>query len=168
VTPLLVLHGLGAEAGAKDWRATLDAGAWDGAWEAPDLPDVQFFDPADLVMVALQFLRDAAWDEPPVILAVGEQFAVAEVLALGERAASIVIVDAVPVVDLDVDECQRRIYEWLRGVADDPDAVHGLPPFMDSAFWQRQRAAINVPVLTLEGGDPASVLARVRAWWGDA
>ncbi len=167
MTGLLVLHRLSDERRGAPWRATLETGAWDGPWDAADLPDQDYYDRADLVMVALARLRSLGWSQPPVVVAVGSQFAVAELLALGGRAAAIALVDAPAVLDVSPDEEQRLQYEWLRRYGDDPGPHHDLAPFCDAAFAARQRAAITVPVVEMADTSPAGVLATVRAWWGD-
>ena len=173
--PLLVLHDLGVKRGAADWRDALDAGGWAGPWSAPDLPGhgeaplgCDYYDPADLVMIALWWLRERAWSALPVVLAVGQQAVVGEFLALGGRASGLVLVEAPPVVDLDPEESQRITYGWLRslaGVGADSRGPHRLPPQTDAAWSARQRAAISVPMLELDDAAPAEVLAAARAWW---
>lgn len=167
MTPLLVLHRLGDERGAAAWREALEADGWDGEWDASDLPDHDYYDRADLVMVALQTLRAVAWSEPPLAVAVGSQFVVAELLALSGRASGIALVDAPVVLDVDPDEEQRLQYEWLRRYADDPGPHQDLAPFCDATFAAQQRAAITVPIVEMSNAAPSDVLARLRAWWGD-
>ena len=167
MTPLLVLHRLGDEGGATAWRTALEAGGWNGEWDASDLPGHDYFDPADLVMAALHTSRGIEWAEPPLVVAVGSQFVVAQLLALAGRASGIVLVDVPPILDVDPDESQRLQYDWLRRVADDPGRPRGLPPFTDAPFWASQRAAIRVPALELPDNAPGDVLATVRDWWGD-
>jgi len=186
MTPLLVLHRLGDERGAAEWRDALVRDGWRGPWSAPDQPghadapwEADFYDPSHLVIAPLRHLHETAWSERPVVVAVGVQSAAAELLALGGRAAAIVLVDqaAGPWPD-DVDEIQRAEYAWLRALADDPEAQapapygrtdprtrHGCSPRHDPAYAARQRAAIAVPVLELEDDDPSQVLGAVRAWW---
>jgi hypothetical protein len=167
MTPLLVLHRLGDERGAAEWRAALDADGWDGEWDASDLPEHDYYDRADLVMVALQRLRTVDWSKPPLVVAIGSQFVVAELLALAGRASGIALVGAPAVLDVGPDEEQRLQYEWLRRYADDPGPHQDLAPFCDAAFAAEQRAAITVPVLELANAAPGEILASVRAWWGD-
>jgi hypothetical protein len=167
MTPLLVLPRLSDASDAAAWRGALDSDGWDGAWDASDLPRHDYFDRADLVMVALQTLREVAWAEAPLVLAVGSQFVVAELLALAGRACGIVLVDAPEVLDVGPDEEQRLQYEWLRRYADDRGRHQDLAPFCDVAFAARQREAITVPILELRAGARSEILATVRAWWGD-
>jgi hypothetical protein len=119
-------------------------------------------------MVALRWLRERAWPEVPVVVAVGQQAVVGEFLALGGRACGLVLVDTTPVLDVDPDESQRLVYEWMRARAENggnPRVLHRLPPQTDAAWSARQRAAIAVPVLELEGTGESEVVAETRAWW---
>jgi hypothetical protein len=186
VTPLLVLHRLGDARGGADWRDALVRDGWPGPWSAPDQPghagapwEADFYDPSHLVIAPLRHLRETVWSERPVVVAVGVQSSAAELLALGGRAAAIVLVDppAGP-WPTDAEEVQRGEYAWLRALADDPDAQarapygrtdprtrHGCSPRHDPVYAAKQRAAITVPVLELETKDPQQVLDTVRAWW---
>jgi hypothetical protein len=175
LTPLIVLHDLGEMRGAADWRNALDAGGWAGPWSAPDLPghgeaawECDYYDPADIVMIALRWLRERAWSAIPVVVAVGQQAVVGEFLALGGRASGLVRVDAPSVMDLDPDESQRITFEWLRALADDSAdsrMPRRLPPQTDAAWSARQRAAISVPMLELDAAPETEVLAAARVWW---
>jgi hypothetical protein len=173
---LLVIHDLGVMRGAADWREAIGAGGWAGPSAAPDLPghgeaawECEYYDPADVVMIALRWLRDRAWPAMPVVVAVRQQAVVGQFLALGGRASGLVLVDAPPVTDLDPDESQLMTYEWLRALADDvaadSRAPRRLPPQTDAAWSAQQRAAISVPVLDLGAGPAPEVLAKARAWW---
>jgi hypothetical protein len=186
MTPLLVLHRLGDERGGAAWREALARRGWAGAWSAPDQPghadapwEADFYDPSHLVIAPLRHLHDTAWSERPIVVAVGVQSSAAELLALGGRAAGVVLVDqpAGPWPE-EADDIQRAEYEWLRALADDPEAQapappgrtdprtrHGCAPRHDAEYSTRQRAAIAVPVLELEIDDPPQVLTAVRAWW---
>jgi hypothetical protein len=186
VTPLLVLHRLGDANGGARWRDALVSDGWPGPWSAPDQPghadapwEADFYDPAHLVVAPLRFLHEIEWSERPVVVAVGVQSAAAELLALGGRAAAIVLVDppAGPWPE-DAEEVQRAEYMWLRVLANDPESQaappygrtdprtrHGVSPRHDPGYAARQRAAIDVPVLELDDENPSQVLAVVRSWW---
>ena len=186
MNPLLVLHALGDERGGAPWREALSRDGWDGAWSAPDQPghadapwETDFYEPAHLVMAPLRHLLDTGWRERPVVVAVGRHTTAAELLALGDKTAAIVLVDAPSAPEFaNAEECQRAEYEWLRSLADDPGAHapapygrtdprtrHGLTPRHDEEYAERQRAAVPVPVLELDAADPENVLAAVREWW---
>jgi hypothetical protein len=184
--PLLVLHDLGEERGGAAWRDALVQGAWDGPWSAPDQPghggapwEADYYEPAHLVMAPLRHLLDTGWRERPVIVAVGASADAGELLALGGKAAGVVVVDR-PCMPGDVtpDESIGADYAWLRRLADDPAAQApapygrtdprtrlGLAPHHNPQYAARQRAAIPVPVLEVDRREPAEVLATVRQWW---
>ena len=186
MTPLLVLHAFGDERGGAPWRDALEADAWDGPWAAPDQPghgaapwETDFYEPAHLVIAPLRVLHQLAWVERPVVVGVREAATAAELLALGGRAAALVLVDA-PVDNrpCDPDAVQAEEYSWLRRIADDPDAQPvpapgaadprlrlGLTPRRDPDHATRQRSAVPVPVLELEGSAPEAVLGAARSWW---
>ena len=188
MTPLLVLHRLGDERGGAAWRDALVQDGWSGPWSAPDQPghadapwEADFYDPSHLVIAPLRHLHETEWSERPVVVAVGVQSSAAMYLALGGRAAAIVLVDQPGPGPDDVEEVQRAEYAWLRGLADDPEAQapapygrtdprtrHGCTPRFDAEYAATQRAAITVPVLELEAASPPDVLARVRTWWASA
>jgi hypothetical protein len=186
VTPLLVLHRLGDERGGAEWREALSTGGWSGPWSAPDQPghadarwEADYYEAAHLVIAPLRQLHIDEWSERPVIVAVGAQSSAAELLALGGRAAAIVLVDkpAGPWPE-SAGEIQHAEYAWLRVLADDPESQapaphgrtdprtrHGCTPRHDPAFAAKQRAAISVPVLELDAASAPEVLSAVRAWW---
>ena len=130
-------------------------------------------------MAPFRHLLETEWRERPVIVAVGAQTTAAELLALGGKAAGIALVDAFTGPGpASAEECQRAEYAWLRALADDPDAQapapygrtdprtrHGVTPRFDPRWAAAQREAVPVPVLELDGGEPAEVLAAVREWW---
>lgn len=186
MTPLLVLHRLGDERGGAAWRETLLKVGWPGPWAAPDQPghagaawEADYYEAAHLVIAPLRHLHETEWSERPVVIAEGVQSAAAELLALGGRAAAMVLVDR-PVGPWpeEAHEIQRAEYEWLRVLADDPEAQapapygrtdprtrHGCTPRHDPAFAAKQRASVSVPVLELDAAPAPEVLAEVRAWW---
>jgi hypothetical protein len=185
VNPLLVLHRFGCEDGGAPWREALRSDAWPGEWSAPDLPghgdapwDGDCYEPTDLVITPLRHLRELAWAERPVVLAILQQSVAAELLALGRRAAGIALVEPRHGPSPTANENQLAEYSWLRSLADDPDAQapaparstdprtrHGCTPRFDAGYAERQRAAITVPVLELGWSSPVQVLAEVRVWW---
>lgn len=183
--PLLVLHRFGCREAGAPWREALRDDAWPGKWSAPDLPghgdaswDGDCYEPTDLALAPLRHLRELAWSEPPVVLAILQQSSAAELLALGGRAAGIALVEPRRGPSPDAVANQSAEYSWLRALADDPESQapapagrtdprtrHGCTPRYDAGYAERQRAAITVPVLELEWSSPAQVLAEVRAWW---
>jgi hypothetical protein len=186
VTPLLVLHRLGDERGGAAWRDALSTAGWSGPWSAPDQPghataawEADYYEAAHLVIAPLRHLHETNWTERPLVIAEGVQATAAELLALGGRAAAIVLVDKPDGPwPADENENQRAEYAWLRVLADDPQSQaaapygrtdprtrHGLTPRADRAWSARQRAAIAVPVLELDAASEPEVLAAVRAWW---
>ena len=186
MNPLLVLHELGDAHGGARWREALVRDGWDGAWSAPDQPghgdapwEADFYEPAHLVMAPLRHLLETGWRERPVVVGVGAHASAAELLALGGRAAGVVLVGVPPAPHhANAEECQRAEYGWLRAVADDSEAQapapygrtdprlrHGLTPRYDPDYAAQQRSAVPVPVLELDAGEPANVLAAVREWW---
>lgn len=186
MTPLLVLHRLGAPRGAAEWRDALTIHGWDGPWSAPDQPghgtaawECDYYEAAHLAIAPLRHLQDTDWREAPVVIGEGVAAEAAQMLALGGRASAVVLVGA-PATPETVDPgvVQAAEYEWLRGIADDPDAQapapigrtdprtrHGITPRIDPDYSRRVRAAITVPVLDLEDGPPTDVLAAVKEWW---
>ena len=186
MTPLLVLHRLGAARGAADWRDVLTTDGWDGPWSAPDQPghgtaawECDYYEVAHLVIAPLRHLLDTGWREQPLVIGEGVAAEAAQLLALGGRASAVVLVGAPAVPDtVDPVTVQAAEYEWLRGVADDPAAqapapigrtdprtAHGITPRVDPGYSRRQRAAITVPVLELDDAPPSEVLAAVKEWW---
>jgi hypothetical protein len=180
------LHRLGDERGGAEWREALTNEGWPGPWSAPDQPghatapwEADYYEAAHLVIAPLRHLHETEWSERPVVVAVGVQSAAAELLALGGRAAAIVLVDgpAGPWPE-GADEIQHAEYAWLRVLADDPEAQapapygrtdprtrHGCTPRHDPAYAAKQRAAVSVPVLELGAASAPDVLAAVRTWW---
>ena len=186
MTPLLVLHALGEARGGASWRDALIADGWDGPWSAPDQPghgdapwEADFYEGAHLVIAPFRHLVETGWRARPIVVAVGAQAAAAELLALGGKAAAIVLVDPPRgPFPADAAASQRAEYAWLRAVADDPDAQapapygrtdprtrHGISPRHDARYASGQRAAVPVPMLQLDASEPANVLAKVRQWW---
>jgi pimeloyl-ACP methyl ester carboxylesterase len=166
MTDLLVLHDLGAPGGGE-W-ATAFAG-WRGRVLAPDLPGHNGAPPpvggqystGDAVYVALDLLRADAPDDL-VVVGVGHNGAAAQILALGGRAAGLVLVDGLGgpwlgPVDLDARqrEMRRRILTTPAAMSEpasgatDPRAAMVVGA-ADRGFAVRQAEAMPVPVLLIE------------------
>lgn len=192
MTALVVIHDLGDPDGGAAWRAA--AAAWDGDVLAPDLPGHGEAPPpvgghheqGDAVFTIAPLLAERA-GPPPLVVGVGVNGHVAQVLALGGRAAGLVLVDGLGGPWLDVAgrndalrEHRRRILATpaalgpppARGL--DPRAALGVPPRSDLAFALDMARAMPVPTLLVEspaslaGGDvpaafPDAVLHRVAA-----
>ena len=166
MTDLLILHDLGAPGGGE-WAAAF--AGWPGRVLAPDLPGHNGTPPpvggqhtaGDAVFVALDLLRVDVPDEL-VVVGVGHNGAAAQVLALGGRAAGLVLVDGLggpwlgPVeIDAQQREMRRRILTTPAAMAmpapgeDDPRATMVVGP-ADRGFAVRQAEAMPVPVLVIE------------------
>ena len=166
MTDLLVLHDRGAPGGAE-W-ATAFAG-WPGRVLAPDLPGHDGTPPpvgghhetCDAVYVALDLLRDEAPDEL-VVVGVGHNGTAAQILALGGRAAGLVLVDGLGGPWLEPAEIDARQREMRRRILTTPEAMSPPAPgaadprttmvvgAADRAFAVRQAEAMPVPVLLIE------------------
>lgn len=175
MTDLLVLHDVGAAGGGKWADAFAD---WPGRVLAPDLPGHNGAPPptggnyetGDAVYVALDLLRvTPAQDrvDELVVVGVGHNGAAAQVLALGGRAAGVVLVDGLGGPWADVDAVDRHMLavrravlttpgalDWPAPGSDDPRATLVVEP-MDRDFAIRQAEAMPVPTLLIE--TPASV-----------
>jgi hypothetical protein len=139
-----------------------DAARWPDPSVVPDWSTGDWYEPSDLVIEALRVLRDTAWTERPIVVAVGPHHTAGELLALGGRAAALVLVgDDAPAI-ADPRAAQACEYAWLRARA---DGAGGVNPRRDAEHTARQRAAIPVPVLELPDAAPHDVLAEVSRWW---
>ena len=166
MTDLLVLHDLGAP-GGSEWAAAF--ADWPGRILAPDLPGHNGAEPpvgghyesCDAVYVALDLLRS----EPPrelVVVGVGHNGAAAQILALGGRAAGLVLIDGLGGPWLEPADIERRQREMRRRILTTRAAISQPAPgavdpratmvvgAADRAFAVRQAAAIPVPVLLIE------------------
>lgn len=122
MTDLLVLHDLGAPGGGE-WAAAF--ADWPGRVLAPDLPGHNGTPPpvggqhatGDAVYVALDLLRDEPSHEL-VVVGVGHNGAAAQILALGGRAAGLVLFDGLGGPWLEPDEIEKR---RPRDAPTDPD-----------------------------------------------
>ncbi len=166
MTDLLVLHDVGAPGGGE-WAAALVG--WPGRVLAPDLPGHNGMPPpigghyetGDAVFVALDLLRAEAPDEL-IVVGVGHNGASAQILALGGRAAGLVLVDGLggPWLGPAAIDTQRR--EMRRRILTTPGAMSAPAPgtadvratmvvgAADRGFAVRQAAAMPVPVLLIE------------------
>jgi hypothetical protein len=148
--------------------------------DAPDLPGhagrepplggaYHRTDPALVGAVALAQRRDGA---PAVVLGAGPSGWGAQLLALGGRAAALVLVDGLGGPWLSAPAAVAAEREWLRAVADDPAALepapagagldprlrHGVPGQTDRGLALRSARAISVPVLVIETTPPGAAL----------
>jgi pimeloyl-ACP methyl ester carboxylesterase len=145
---------------------------------APDLPGHGATPPpvggsyelADAVFAVLPSLAGGSPGSEPVVVGVGTNGWSASVLALGGRAAALVLVDGLggPWVDAPMAIAAGR--DWLRAIADDPAALapapaegpdprlrHGVPPHGSRSLAERAAGATAVPALLVE--TPASAVA---------
>ena len=170
MTDVLALHDLGASGGAE-WAAAF--ADWPGRVLAPDLPGHNGAPPpiggqyetGDAVFVALDVLRAAPSDEL-VVVGVGHNGAAAQILALGGRAAGLVLVDGLGGPWLGPVEVDARARELRRRILTTPEAMSEPPPgasdpratmvagAADRVFAVRQAEAMPVPTLIVE--TPAS------------
>ena len=165
-----MLHDVGDPDGGRRWRTALEGAGWPGAVRAPDLPG-HGTTPApvggsyELADPVLAVLPSVPADDPeaPVVLGVGTNGWCASVLALGGRAAALVLVDGLggPFRTQAVTMAAER--ERLRAIADDAAAVgppppagldprlrHGVGPLGHRGVAERAAAATRVPVLLVE------------------
>ena len=166
MTDLLVLHDLGAPGGGE-WAAAF--AGWPGRVLVPDLPGHNGTPPpvggqhemGDAVYVALDLLRAEAPEEL-VVVGVGHNGAAAQVLALGGRAAGLVLVDGLGGPWLGPVEIDMRLREMRRRILTTPAAMSEPAPgaadpratmvvgAADRGFAVRQAEAMPVPVLLIE------------------
>jgi len=176
MTDVLVLHDLGAPGGGE-WAAAF--GDWPGRVQAPDLPGHNGAPPpvggqyetGDAVFVALELLRAETSDEL-IVVGVGHNGAAAQILALGGRAAGLVLVDGLGGPWLGPVEIDTRAREVRRQILTTPAAMSepalGAPDpratmvsgAADRAFAVRQAEAMPVPTLLIE--TPASATPDAR------
>jgi pimeloyl-ACP methyl ester carboxylesterase len=160
---LVVLHAGGEPEGGLRWRDALA-----GAGVAPDLPGHGAapapiggcYDPTDPVYAVLPLIDV---DHLPVVIGHDTSAHAATLLAVGGRAAALVIVDGLGGTDGGSDAAMAAFVEWLHAIADDPAAMapapasgldpraaHGFPPLVHDGFDARLRSEVTVPVLLLE------------------
>lgn len=166
MTDLLVLHDLGAPGGGE-WAAAF--AGWPGRILAPDLPGHNGRPPpvggqhetGDAVYVALDLLR-AETPRELVVVGVGHNGAAAQILALGGRAAGLVLVDGLGGPWLEPVEIDTRLREMRRRILTTPAAMSEpgsgaadpratmVVGAADRGFAVRQAEAMPVPVLLIE------------------
>jgi pimeloyl-ACP methyl ester carboxylesterase len=174
--PVLVLHDFGAEDAGRPWRDAFDGVGWPGRVLAPDLPGHGQtpaplggnYEYGDAVFFVLPLLRELAPGPAPVVVGVGLNGSSAQVLAVGGRASSLVLVDGVGGPWRTPREGIRAQRETLRAISADPHAMapppaSGLDPRTRAArpgggsrsFAETTVAALSVPTLVLESpGSP--------------
>ena len=166
MTDVLVLHDLGAPGGGE-WSAAF--AGWPGRVLAPDLaghngtppPIGGHYETGDAVFTALDLLRAEASDEL-VVVGVGHNGAVAQILALGGRAVGLVLIDGLGGPWLAPVDIEARQREMRRRILTTPDAMSEPAPgaadpratmvvgAADRGFAVRQAEAMPVPVLLIE------------------
>jgi pimeloyl-ACP methyl ester carboxylesterase len=166
MTDVLVLHDLGAPGGGE-WSAAF--AGWPGRVLAPDLaghngtppPIGGHYETGDAVFAALDLLRAEASDEL-IVVGVGHNGAAAQILALGGRAAALVLVDGLGGPWLGPAEIDTRLREMRRRILTTPGAMSAPAPgttdvratlvvgAADRGFAVRQAEAMPVPVLLIE------------------
>ena len=179
MTDVLVLHDVGDPAGGAPWAEAFSDAGWSGAVHAPDLPGHAgeapplggSYNGADPALTgALVVAGLPAGGPPPVVVGVRASGWGAQLLALGGRAAALVLVDGLGGPWLDGTAAVAADRAWLRRLADDPEAVgpappgapldprlrHGVPPQADRGLAMRAAAAVPVPVLVLHTGVPGT------------
>lgn len=128
MTPLLVMHDVGAE-GAARWRAAF-ATAWAGDVIAPDLPGHGAapapvggnYELGDAVFAVADHLPGPD-DRQPLVLGAGRNGHAAQVLALAGRASGLVLVDGLGGPWLDVRERNAELRAMRRALLATPAAL---------------------------------------------
>ena len=181
--PILVLHAPGDPHGGRDWSPALESAGWSGPVLAPDLPGHGDTPPpvggnyelADAAFAALTLLVDSRRHDtapvqvPPVVVGVGAHGWAAQLLALGGRAAGLVLVDGLGAPWFDVAEGVRLDRTIMRAVADDPRAlaphpvggtdprlVHGPIPHGSRRLARHAAAATPTPTFLVESDGSAT------------
>jgi hypothetical protein len=169
-TPLLVLHDVGDVGGGRPWAEAFEAAGWDGEVLAPDLPGHAGAPPpeggqyelSDAAFVSVPLLARSGG--PVVAVGIGVNGWNAWLCGLGGKASAVVLVDGTGAPWISAAEAVRWQREWLRGIADDPDAVapvpagasldprlrHGIPPHGSRKLARRAAGRTAVPLLLLE------------------
>ena len=178
-TPVLVLHDVGEERGGSDWLVAFEVGGWPGPVLAPDLPGHAgqpagvggAYELADAAFVSLGILAGAGNAGPPLVVGVGVNGWSAQILALGGRAAGLVLVDGLNGPWEEPVAAVAAGRQWVRDLAADPDAMapappgasldprlrHKLRPHGDRVLAERAAVGLTLPVLVVES--PRSPLA---------
>ncbi len=174
---IVVLHDAGDADGGVPWGAALVAAGWPGAVHAPDLPGHGAtaaptdgaYELVDAALHALPLLSTLHGDLP-VVLGVGANGWAAQLLAIGGRAAALVLVDGLGGPWLEPAQAIATDRTRLRAILDDPAAVagppasgldprlvHGIGAQTSRDLAVRAAAAITVPTLVVSS--PAGALA---------
>ena len=177
---IVVLHRIGDPAGGAPWREALEAAGWRGGVFAPDLPGHGSapeptggnYELADAAFNAEVILANVG--EAPVIVGVGANGWCAQLLALGGRAGSLVLVDGLGGPWLDPPTAIGRGRDVLRAISDDPQALlprtgagidprlrHAVSGQTDRDLAMRVASAVDLEVLVVE--TPDSPLTPVEA-----
>ena len=174
--PLVVLHDVGDAGGGRPWcDAFVDAG-WRGEVLSPDLPghagapppEGGQHEPADSAYVVVPLLSRLGL--PAVVVGVGVNGWTATLCGLAGKALAVVLVDGTGAPWITPTEAILRQRDWLRAIADDPDALapapagaaldprlrYGLPHHGSRRLALRAAERLPVPLLLLES--PASGL----------
>lgn len=186
----LVLHDLGDAGGGDPWRQALEAAGWPGPVLAPDLPGhgrtpappggiYELVDPALHVVERFGPGGPSADGDRPVVVGVGRSGWSATVLALGGRAAGLVLVDGLGGPWADAAEAIGAGARWVRAVADDPAALdpppvpgpgvvdpvlaHHPPPMASRALAEEAIDRLDVPALFLWSARSPLAAADVEA-----
>lgn len=128
MTPLLVIHDLGAPGGGP-WRAAFGP-SWPGRVDSPDLPghgDAPApaggnYEQGDAVFAVADRLPGPD-DVQPVVLGVGHNGHAVQVLALAGRASALVLVDGLGGPWLDVPERNEAVRSVRRDILITPSAL---------------------------------------------
>jgi pimeloyl-ACP methyl ester carboxylesterase len=173
-SPLLVLHDVGDAGGGRPWGLAFEAAGWEGEVLAPDLPghagaptpEGGQYELSDAAFVSVPLL--ARLGSPVAVVGVGVNGWNASLCGLGGKASAVVLVDGTGAPWISAAEAVRWQRDWLRGIADDPDAVapvpagasldprllHGIPPHGSRKLALRAAGRLAVPLLLVES--PAS------------
>lgn len=167
--PLVIVHDFGDVDGGLPWRDAFRE--WDGPVLAPDLPGHGGapgpvggnYEHADSAWVAIRAIHDAGWSERPVLVGVGESGWGAHLLAIGGRAAALILVDGLGGPWMSPEEWVAAQSGGTRRLADDPTSVgppppaavdprlaHGVLPAGSVALAERAFAALTVALLVVQ------------------
>lgn len=168
--PLVVLHDVGDGGGGRPWRDAFVEAGWRGEVRAPDLPGHAGAPPpeggqheaSDSAYLAVPLLSRLG--RPAVVVGVGVNGWTATLCGLAGKALAVVLVDGTGAPWITPTEAIRRQRDWLRSIADDPDAVapspagasldprlrHGVPSHGSRRLALRAAEKMPVPLLLLE------------------
>jgi pimeloyl-ACP methyl ester carboxylesterase len=173
-SPLLVLHDVGDAGGGRPWALAFETAGWEGEVLAPDLPghagapapEGGQYELSDAAFVSVPLL--ARLGSPVVVVGVGVNGWSASLCGLGGKASAVVLVDGTGAPWISAADAVRWQREWMRDIADDPEAVapmpagapldprllHGIPPHGSRKLAFRAAGRLAVPLLLMES--PAS------------